>query len=70
MATVRQLRPAGDGAKPAAATYTISQAAARLGISERHARQLITDGRFPCRVLELGRRKVIPIAALEALLQQ
>jgi excisionase family DNA binding protein len=70
MATVHQLHTAGTGPVPVAATYTVGQAAARLGISESTARRLIRTNQFPCVVLRLGRRVVVPIAALEALLSR
>jgi excisionase family DNA binding protein len=47
-------------------TMTVTEAAQRLGISRAHAYELVTRGELPS--LRLGRRIVIPIRPLEALL--
>ena len=49
-------------------TYNAAEAANVLGISKSHVYQLIREKRIP--VLELGKRKVIPIVALETWIQQ
>jgi excisionase family DNA binding protein len=50
-------------------TLTIAEAAAALGVSERHLYQLARDGRLPG-ALRLGNRWLIPRRALERLLGQ
>ena len=49
-------------------TYTIKEAATLLGISPTHAYALVARGEFPCRVVKLGRRWVVPRTDLAALL--
>ena len=50
-------------------TITVEQAAVMLGISRTTAYQLIRQEHFPVIVIRLGRRIVISLHALEALLQ-
>jgi len=54
---------------PAAAleplVYSVEEAARLLGISRAYAYQLITRDKFPVRVRHLGRRRLIPRAALD-----
>ena len=49
-------------------TVDLPDAAARLGISRATAYRLAAAGRFPTPVIQAGRRKVVPSAALDALL--
>lgn len=42
---------------------TIEEAGARLGVSRPHAYKLAKEGQLP--VLRLGKRLVVPVAALE-----
>lgn len=49
-------------------TLTIRQAASMLGISRSLAYELVKNGNFPVPVLRLGRRMVVPRAALLRLL--
>ncbi len=51
-----------------AATVTLPEAAELLGISRDHAYQLVRRDEFPCRVIRLGRRVVVPTAELDRLL--
>jgi excisionase family DNA binding protein len=46
---------------------TVEEAGAALGISRSHTYELIRQGELPA--LRLGRRIVVPVAALEAVLQ-
>ena len=48
-------------------TYNAQEVAAVLGVSKSHVYQLLKENRLP--VLKLGRRKVIPISALEQWIQ-
>jgi len=45
--------------------YTVDQAARLLGISRSHAYDLIARGEFPVATRQLGRRRLIPRAALD-----
>jgi len=56
------------GEEPARLTYSIPEAAAALGISRSFCYELVEQGRLP--FVRLGRRKLIPRAALEAYLRQ
>lgn len=47
---------------------SVSETAARLGISRGLCYQLAKEGRLPVRVLHLGRRMVVPRRALEEVL--
>ena len=49
-------------------TYSVQEAAELLGISKSYAYQLVKEKKLP--VLDLGRRKVIPKAMLEAWIQE
>ncbi len=46
--------------------YSASEAAETLGVSERHIRDMVTEGQI--RVVRLGRRLLIPADALRELL--
>ena len=48
-------------------TFTVSEAAKYLGIGRNTAYELVAQGRLP--VLRLGRRLVVPRAALEKMLE-
>lgn len=48
-------------------TYNAQEVAEVLGVSKSHVYQLLKENRLP--VLKLGRRKVIPITALEQWIQ-
>ena len=52
---------------PRRLTMTVEEAGVALGISRSHAYQLVRQGELPS--LRLGRRVVVPIAALEALVE-
>lgn len=47
---------------------TVPGAAARLGISSSHAWRLIYANKLPS--VRLGRRRMVPVAALEGLLEE
>ena len=49
-------------------TYSVEEAAAHLGIGRTLAYELIRRAEFPIPVIRLGRRIVVPRAALDALL--
>jgi excisionase family DNA binding protein len=49
-------------------TLTVEEAAQLLGVSRSYAYELVRQGALPC--LRLGRRIVIPVRALEALLDR
>lgn len=49
--------------QPAELVLAVVEAAQRLGISRRHAYELIAAGRLPH--VSLGQRLVVPVAALE-----
>lgn len=64
MAIVERLVFASDGpVEPL--TYSVAQAARLLGISRSHAYDLIARGEFPVTTRTLGRRRLIPRAALD-----
>ncbi len=46
--------------------YSASEAAETLGVSERHVRDMVSEGQI--RVVRLGRRLLIPADALRELL--
>jgi excisionase family DNA binding protein len=46
-------------------TYSVTDAARRLGISRRHAYDLIHEQRFPVRVLRVGDRLLVPRSLLD-----
>ena len=48
--------------------YTVEQAASRLAIGRTLAYELIRRGEFPVPAIRLGRRIVVPMAKLDALL--
>jgi len=48
-------------------TYNAQEVATVLGVSKSHVYQLLKENRLP--VLKLGRRKVVPISALEQWIQ-
>ena len=48
-------------------TMTVEEAGVALGISRSHAYELVRQGELPS--LRLGRRVVVPLASLEALIQ-
>lgn len=47
-------------------TATVREAAQMLGVSPRHLYELIARGDFP--VVRLGRRRVIPLRAIDEML--
>jgi excisionase family DNA binding protein len=49
-------------------TLTVEEAGQLLGVSRSYAYELVRQGALPC--LRLGRRIVIPVRALEALLDR
>ncbi len=49
-------------------TMNLQEAAARLGIGVTMAYQMASTGRFPCRVLKIGRIYRVPKADMERLL--
>jgi excisionase family DNA binding protein len=49
-------------------TYSIAEAAVRLGVSARTARRLRLEGKFPVRVLKIGGRWKVLAAELERFL--
>ena len=49
-------------------TYTVQEVAELLGISKSHAYGLVKERRLP--ILDIGRRKVIPKAALDTWIQE
>lgn len=49
-------------------TVSLIDAAARLGISESHARNLVSRDQFPVPVIRMGRVMRVPTAALDRLL--
>lgn len=49
-------------------TMSVAHAARRLGIGEATAYDLIRRGDFPVRVIQLGGRKKVSVAELEAFL--
>ncbi len=49
-------------------TVSIEEAAASLGIGRSLAYSLAREGRFPCRILKLGRLLKVPRADLERVL--
>jgi len=57
-----------EGAEPVRRTVNVEFAAKELGISRPVAYRSIEDGTFPLPVIKIGRRIVIPKAALDALL--
>lgn len=68
------LRSAADLLETAAAAltsptgplvYSVDQAATLLGISLTHAYDLIARGEFPIPTRQLGRRRLVPRAALD-----
>lgn len=48
-----------------ARTISVAAAAGQLGVSESHLRNQLRAGAIPLRVLKIGRRTVIPQAALD-----
>ena len=53
---------------PNVQTYTLREAALRLGVAESTLRGAVRDGSLPLQILRLGDRTVIPMAALDDLL--
>ncbi len=49
------------------ATYTVPEAGVRLGLGKNAAYQAAREGQIP--VIRIGRRLVVPIAALERMLK-
>lgn len=49
-------------------TCSVLEAATRLGVSERTARDLIRKGEFPVPVIHIGRLWRVPVRPLERLL--
>ncbi len=49
-------------------TYSVQEVAELLGISKSYAYQLVKEKKLP--ILDLGKRKVIPKALLEAWIQE
>ena len=57
-----------SAAKPERAVLSVPEASARLGIGKTLGYELARTNRFPVRVLRLGRRLVVPTAALAEVL--
>jgi excisionase family DNA binding protein len=55
-------------AGPRRLTLTVEEAGQLLGVSRSYAYELVRQGALPC--MRLGRRIVIPVRALEALLDR
>ncbi|GAB2820584.1 hypothetical protein GCM10022221_18140 [Actinocorallia aurea] len=51
-----------------AVSVTYEGAAARLGVSSRTVRRMVADGRL--KPVQVGRRRLIPVAALADLVEQ
>jgi excisionase family DNA binding protein len=49
-------------------TLTVAEAGQVLGVSRSYAYELVRQGQLPC--MRLGRRIVVPVRALEALLDE
>lgn len=49
-------------------THTVAEACRRLGIGKTTGYELVKHNEFPCRVIRLGRRVVIPRAEVDRLL--
>lgn len=62
----QRLRTANPGAD--SRTVTVTEAARLLGVSRRSAYRLIGSGQWPTPVVRVGRRVVVPRAALDRLL--
>jgi excisionase family DNA binding protein len=56
-----------DGA-PRRLTLTVEEAGQVLGVSRSYAYELVRQGALPC--MRLGRRIVIPVRALDALIDR
>jgi excisionase family DNA binding protein len=55
-------------AGPRRLTLTVEEAGQLLGVSRSYAYELVRRGAWPCR--RLGRRVVIPVRALDALIDR
>jgi excisionase family DNA binding protein len=53
---------------PRRLTLTVEEAGQMLGVSRSYAYELVRQGALPC--MRLGRRIVIPVRALDALIDQ
>lgn len=51
-----------------AATVTLERAAEILGIGRSTAFELVRRGEFPVRVVEIGRRRMVPLVHIERFL--
>jgi excisionase family DNA binding protein len=51
-----------------AATYTLKEAASKLGTTPRYAYEVVRIGKWPTSIIRVGRRVVVPKAELDALL--
>jgi len=51
-------------------TYTVSEASERLGIHRLTGYEAIKRGEFPVPVIKVGRRLLVPAAALDRLVDQ
>ena len=49
-------------------TITVEQAAELLGIGRNTAYEAVREGRFPVRIIRVGRRYLVPVDPLERLL--
>jgi excisionase family DNA binding protein len=57
-----------NGAGPRRLTLTVEEAGQLLGVSRSYAYELVRQGALPC--MRLGRRIVIPVRALDALIDR
>jgi excisionase family DNA binding protein len=55
-------------APPQRLTLTVEEAGQMLGVSRSYAYELVRQGELPC--MRLGRRIVIPVRALDALIDR
>jgi excisionase family DNA binding protein len=55
-------------AGPRRLTLTVEEAGQLLGVSRSYAYELVRQGALPC--MRLGRRIVIPVRALDALIER
>ena len=62
------MQTAHPGPSRPAATATLGEVAAALGIARSTCYELAATGRLPLPVIALGRRRVVPRAALDRLL--
>ena len=66
MQTVRTAT--SQGRIPEAETISVQEAASRLGINGIHAYTMIREGRFPVATIKAGSRILVPVSALDRIL--